>query len=1236
MLTISGIIVDSSRIKLGRGVASSAVDLTLNTALTHYDSVLKEIYGLFAMSQTVEDLDKNLEAYFKKTIMGSNIPEDEADEYTRQIMETLRTTYPEVNDDGFSDFLKIDYSNFSFEKIPNSQLSNPEILKKQIVDFMKYRGPISMGMGFFQSLKSFNNLEKKQDVIEKKTKYYEAQSDVTKICKEIYELIEEYLKISSTEEDEIGMGITNEYLNEFSNKMNSLKSNYEGYNKSLVMDLYDNSYFYSIEYDISGSSGSYNVEYLEDVSLIKGAVNKAKEVKDKISNVIDNLFGDSNNVSTVRSEFRNSMRKLNSINDLLKKMENTNRSDLYNIQFVSQYNKSNHGEIIDEIHSWFLIYEEELGKEEPETNIKDTSEYDDYVKVMEQAVKINEKASKAYDSVDKSYLANEKNRVTSGLSADANAINAYRNNIDYANGLLENAIEKCDDLKDAIASLESSKDNWEDSLNKCPEGEEFTTSTRAELDNISELFNVDEVEELENRLSEISDVLGKVLEKVDEYKYGSKKLYEISSVETLKGAVNIGTIPIVKSELESLQKDVFASNYVSGNLERIDDDIDFRKTPLKFYTYLQNSFAGKEEDEDKEDEFKESRSLLAKDSKNSVEEAKEGNVKNTFEFNADDLNLPSGKDGELISEYETVPDSGGIPEGEAEISTGGSKDLKKDGARNALSNNNGFIKNMFYNFGDILKTQGSILRNNLYVIEYIMKMFSYDTFENEIRYTFPAEVKDEEGNSYKRESLLGMIGLNQVELNDEQKEKAITLTTYPINEENNVAYLSEVEYIIFGKEKSSTNVAISYSSIFGIRFTLNSIYAFTNVEIRNLSLSIATPISAASMGVLPVPLVQAVIQIGLALAETSHDMLELKNGMPVPIYKNKDTWRMSASSIAEDFTKSATDFAINKAAGAMKDAAKELVDESANFLQEVLDKTDEELTNLTDTQLGNLERSLKSAFNAIIDDAAGGVIIMVTEACSKAVEQANAKGEDARDMIAEVEAKLRENFNGYIAAEKIPELKEVKEMAVNYMLEDSTGYIENLIEKMQNRAQEDIEKVAVELQELSNDMTQLITGRILSGAKVFNEYKDKAIDEIKGAIENGQTALKDSIDSAFDKFSSSVGSDYSGLNAGNPATSIYSFKYSDYLRLFLLIGLYTNSDGIMRRVADVIQVNINENSDHAADEFKMSQAYTYARISADIEVKPIIIAIPLIADTIKDEDTDTRWYKFNYSGIAGY
>ena len=63
--------------------------------------------------------------------------------------------------------------------------------------------------------------------------------------------------------------------------------------------------------------------------------------------------------------------------------------------------------------------------------------------------------------------------------------------------------------------------------------------------------------------------------------------------------------------------------------------------------------------------------------------------------------------------------------------------------------------------------------------------------------------------------------------------------------------------------------------------------------------------------------------------------------------------------LQKTLTKSATDFAINKAAGAMKDAAKELVDESANFLQEVLDKTDDELTGLTTSTVRNIRTLIR-------------------------------------------------------------------------------------------------------------------------------------------------------------------------------------------------------------------------------------------------------------------------------------
>ena len=51
MMTVSALFVDASKIKLGRGVAESAGDLTLNTALTDYDTMLKDMYGLFATAQ---------------------------------------------------------------------------------------------------------------------------------------------------------------------------------------------------------------------------------------------------------------------------------------------------------------------------------------------------------------------------------------------------------------------------------------------------------------------------------------------------------------------------------------------------------------------------------------------------------------------------------------------------------------------------------------------------------------------------------------------------------------------------------------------------------------------------------------------------------------------------------------------------------------------------------------------------------------------------------------------------------------------------------------------------------------------------------------------------------------------------------------------------------------------------------------------------------------------------------
>ena len=52
MMCLSGLIVDGSRVELAKASMSSAGDLTMNSALANYDTVLKDVYGLFAMSQT--------------------------------------------------------------------------------------------------------------------------------------------------------------------------------------------------------------------------------------------------------------------------------------------------------------------------------------------------------------------------------------------------------------------------------------------------------------------------------------------------------------------------------------------------------------------------------------------------------------------------------------------------------------------------------------------------------------------------------------------------------------------------------------------------------------------------------------------------------------------------------------------------------------------------------------------------------------------------------------------------------------------------------------------------------------------------------------------------------------------------------------------------------------------------------------------------------------------------------
>lgn len=189
MMTMSSAFVDAGKVKLGRAMAESAGDLTLNTALTNYDTDLKELYGLMATAQDTSDLFLKLEDYYTTCLTSSGVSEEDSIYYVDQIMSSLGAV-SETND--VADIMNMQVVDFAVKKLDGANLANASIMKKQIVDFMKYRAPINTGISFLSSLKSFSTLNKQTKLVEKKQAYYEEQQTVMQDLKDAWSYIAAY------------------------------------------------------------------------------------------------------------------------------------------------------------------------------------------------------------------------------------------------------------------------------------------------------------------------------------------------------------------------------------------------------------------------------------------------------------------------------------------------------------------------------------------------------------------------------------------------------------------------------------------------------------------------------------------------------------------------------------------------------------------------------------------------------------------------------------------------------------------------------------------------------------------------------------------------------------------------------------------------------------------------------------------------------------------------------------
>lgn len=1215
MMTVSSLFVDAGKVKLAKGVAESAGDLTLNTALTDYDTMLKDMYGLFATAQDTEELFGKLEDYYRTCITSSGVSEEDAQGYVDQIMSQLGLV---ADGDNTSDVLNMQLVDFDVSKRTDATLANATIIEKQIVDFMKYRAPINTGLSFISSLQSFSTLSKQTELVDKRQAYYKEQETVMNNAQEAWKYINKY--------NQSGFIKSDTYFSTMKTNFDGYSAAYEDIAKKIIKDLYDTQnydsfspYLYSISYEeveVGDGKKTIPIFYTNKDKTSK------KQLYTELTTYSDEKLATADNVKLALTEYYTAYNAAKTAQEQLLAYDN----GTYGLQYLVQTNRRNLYK--NWVTAMVKVYEKYNVLRHTATYAGKT---DSGASVMTVKAKIcgsnSEKAYSSYysDMTSKfdalaAVFNTELSKYNSKLQGYANGIGdktstggvegsiallyaevtGYRTTISDAKTNLEGAVTYLGYVYNGVkdgGTLDSKAGEWE----KVAESSELKNTSMAkqdlaEIDSLSTYLNPTDVDKLIKRLNNIIGNLDKLLKQIDSYTFFGTKIVEISDYTTFTNLLKnkIGDNNLKRVPTNESQLDTQINNWCNGKFlvgEKV--DVSWEKQSgtqaklsgtgtdkLNFYTYLYTHF---------------NTGTVSSDTTEKVENKENGenfynNIKNKADSNA--TSSASGTDGGNVTTTNELNSLAGRPSlnagsdaktAAAEVKTGDS----------AAKDTSASLSSMFANLSSAALNMGTDLRDKLYVADYALSMFSYDTIEKEFAVKNPGK---------------------------ELKLQSLTLT--PINAENNFAYGKEVEYIIYGGTNAS-NLTKAYGSIYGIRFGFNVIYAFMDSSIRDTAFAIATPISAATLGVIPVPLIQAAIVIGIACCESALDLNDLRNGESVPLFKNNQTWKCSIKGLVSEVKA--------EVGSVLKEVGSAAIDTGLEELNGLLDMTDDELTAYIQSGTDNITDAVSASYDTLITRHANTAIQKFTTLCNNAIEENMVNpGTDMAKMVSDnLEAWLADEAAGTDTSNDLGYI--VKAEAVKIIKQDYIGYMIEQLSKTASDAQASISTAANAITDIINGVRTDIVDTIVKTSDKVIAYKDQMKAKIEASMKDGAESLKNTLNNQIDGiFGSSNGTstDSTGIS------SLLSFSYSDYLRLFLMIGLYTNEEGILLRTGDVIQANMSKKTGDT--NYRLSNSAAYVEISATIQVKPTLLALPLFADVEGNPSTNQNWYTFEYKSIKGY
>ena len=1232
VMIFTTVLIDGGRIILARNIVSGAGDMALNAGLTYYNSVLQDTYGLFAISKNMTELHDNLEVYFEATLKSSGLHDQGL------VKELVDIALSGSGSDEISDIMKMKLADGGFEvsQAAGANLSNANILRAQVLDYMKYRAPAVIGYGFLEKMNILKSLPAQQKALEDKKDYEKKLKEIQDLCLRIYKKSRDY----------------EDYL-----------TDPNGYFKT-PQEIKHDIYYWGDEnfkYSTQDAVAYVQVEKLPELGSEEvWTYNNHDPSGADLEYYVNNF---ENIIIKTRSDFAGmeyyKSKDIPISNSETKAFLESSRFTRY----IIYYNR--YKEDVAEFHKVNASYE--TSKLDHEKRLKDLNDDKDKLpeddktgrkEIGEQIAKEKARWRKLENWYNKDFLGSEPLDNYSedllvkkpyGPSYDLNLLrDRYLSNIKQDIKLLatpqmrtardyylwfDELNKKAVDIKSELVKLKSASeqlqniaDNWNVDIGNMAESgvkndmhQDYATKTKAVIEGY-----VDEMIKIFQRSIDYSS---KVTANLKEFKYagitpatdaGSDDQWVdgiISYVSNLTNQDSLKWNEEVISKQEALHtlgaytptedsnllflnfennipekiKRVVETKENAKGYKLVDSEFDYKDPKLRnflgvecyegdskyyvdpLFAFLErNSSATKPEgDADAKKKRKEMINGTYVDNKPEPVEISDVNISDVMASNAQAAQIMDGATAEDLQSSD-----------------------ENNLADNALEASGKAISG-FDRIGEIL-TGG---RDKLYLMAYTTTMFSCYTTNRE-------------------------AGGNKAEK---------TLSGVPFSEKNNEAYRAEQEYILLGDPKLKNNVEGVKTRIFGVRFLLNAIYAYTSdSELKTEALTMAMTIAGAT-GFL-VPIVQNILLLAAALTESVFDVNDLVDGKSVPLYKNPQSWRTRFANIAKNITESAASTLYKK--------MNEYTDETKESFNTTLDDYVEDMVNTT-------TESIIASIQAPIQEKLIWCMTQVGDVRDGLEDRLKNSIKECFDkMQADMEAEVA--TGGLVAKAKLEAFKSINNSESQdklvQMIMQTTGVTKDNVDEVTKNLNKSIDSF---FKEKNKSMKSAINS-IIDKTKLQDKLKTGVGNALDAANSSAQEAINNKINE-FNKEFEGAGGDAMTIGEGKDKlelngfdktkASTFNMSYKDYLMVFLAIQYLIDEKGVICRMGNLIQTNASKEGSlyYAGEDFSMQNASVLLQVKAEAQIQPVFLQMPKVNNNNEKFIVDGKFgYPIDYKGVLGY